>query len=349
MLLLLSNVKSSVIAKFLIENALNQAINSNISDLLIQFVKNVGENVQSTMLTSTYQMVIDENIGFLERYKVLVKIIPNLLRYSVKNVSKTFYSNNVEILLDNFQKSKDFELHIISFGYVEIFFQLFDYEEIEHLMKDINLLSVRSFLCPALEAFKSVNDSPNCRLYKCHAYNTLASIIANFPKFNKLYIKLFIREENGRDILWNSIVDTTKKYHFPVFFDTLSKQRKFVLNLRDELKMNRRKEQGSQHSLKYIASQRLFSSSLSEDVSIFDFTNTLVRAEKTNEEEDNIDNRPHNCRREIVLESTELNNHECMATICGLIQHFFDSGMCILPDENEEIELPDWMIGKWLM
>ncbi|KAJ8973601.1 hypothetical protein NQ317_010038 [Molorchus minor] len=33
----------------------------------------------------------------------------------------------------------------------------------------------------------------------------------------------------------------------------------------------------------------------------------------------------NNSPREIQLEEVDFNDHECMATVCGVIQHIFDS------------------------
>lgn len=47
------------------------------------------------------------------------------------------------------------------------------------------------------------------------------------------------------------------------------------------------------------------------------------------------------------MEATEINNHQLMGTICGIIGHMFSSGICQLPEDGEEmVELPKWMEGE---
>lgn len=184
-----------------------------------------------------------------------------------------------------------------------------------------------------LEAFQVRNQGELIRLFKCHAYNALASIISNSHKLKGFFDKMFVRIDKGRDILWNGIVKLDYTYHFPITFEKLPKQKMVLVNIRDTLRKHHHVEINNQ----YMESQRLFNSSLSEDVTKYDFSNSIVRSEKPNL---NIDNR----QCEIYLDSTDVNDHECMATICCLIANFFNNGA------NEGISesiLPKWMKGKF--
>nr|CAD7397905.1 unnamed protein product [Timema poppensis] len=86
-------------------------------------------------------------------------------------------------------------------------------------------------------------------------------------------------------------------------------------------------------------SQYLFDSTLREDVTQFDFTTSLVLSEGVT--------LPHSdvtASLEVTLESDSLNEHECMSTLCGLIQHMVQCGISPLPQENEQpTSLPGWM------
>jgi len=44
----------------------------------------------------------------------------------------------------------------------------------------------------------------------------------------------------------------------------------------------------------------------------------------------------------VQLESDNLNIHECMATLCGVINHMVDKGISPAP-EQENAALPPWM------
>lgn len=342
-------MKSAAIAKFLIHLYLRIPTNENLEDFFITFAKNADKNLQLNVLKISYEILYDKNRDFEKRYKLAKNLVPCLLRYCRKKIFQTFYAETVPNMLEYFSKENEFEINIFNFIYVELLFELSEPEEIGSLYKDSNL-SNQCFLSPALDAFKIHNCNEICRKYRCHAYNATVSMISNFSKFNKLFIKLFIRKDKdtSEDILWKGLIDTNKEFNFPLFFDRLPKQRKILLSIRNELKKNRIKNQSHRESLEYIASQRLFSSSLSEDVTNFDFTNSIVRLENADENE--LNNKENcNCQREIFMENTEVNNHECMATICGFIQHIFDSGLSVIPDEDENnVELPCWMNGKFV-
>lgn len=46
----------------------------------------------------------------------------------------------------------------------------------------------------------------------------------------------------------------------------------------------------------------------------------------------------------MILESDDLNMHECMATLCGVIEHMVDQGISPAPDaETKDAVLPPWM------
>lgn len=342
---LLPYVRCSRIALFIIRNYLDIPTNFNIGDYLANFLRNVDENIQFKVLTSTHEILYDKSKDFHKRYKLAKEVLPWILRNSKRNIFHTFFIANMDILRENLNDKNEFEINIFVFIYIEILFELSEPEEIESVCKEVNISeNCHSFLTPALNAFKNQKEDEICRIYRCHAYNAMATMIANFPKFNKLYIKLFTRQVDNKDILWNGLVDTTKKYSFPLFFESVPKQRKILLGIRDELKQSKNQEQSQKDSLKYIASQRIVSSSLSEDFTNFDFTNSMVRTEK----HDYDDTEKCNFQRAVYIESTEVNNHECMGTLCGFIQHIFDSGLTQIPtvDDDDEIELPDWMQGN---
>lgn len=120
---------------------------------------------------------------------------------------------------------------------------------------------------------------------------------------------MFFREENNEDILWNALIDTSVTYKFAVDFDSYPQRRKVLINIRDELRQQTEQKQSKSIRYKlyyeniyylkasyfrYIESQRLFHSSLSEDVTKFDFTNSVVRTHGKIEKDDVQDEKTNN-------------------------------------------------------
>lgn len=182
------------------------------------------------------------------------------------------------------------------------------------------------------------------RLYQCSVYKALVSIISNTQRDPKFYVLLFTRKENEQDVLWKQLINLDKKYNFEQDFDSLPTWKSKFANIRNEVRDKKRKRGIASATVRYVESQQLFNSTLSEDVSKFDFTNTTLRNES--EQEENLENKETFCQQEVELESVEINNHECMATICGLIKYIVQNDISPLPKPDEQAtELPEWMLA----
>lgn len=112
-----------------------------------------------------------------------------------------------------------------------------------------------------------------------------------------------------------------------------------MLKLRCENRQDRVQTSWSQ-SIQYITSnsQYLLSSSLSEDVTRFDFTTAVVRPK-------NVMASQSQFSTEVEMEMDYLNTHECMPVLCGLIQGMAELNIIKVPEEtpDENLTLPDWM------
>lgn len=352
MLSSIPNLKSNTILKFLITWYGQFTVNIDITVLLKQFVNNISVSTQQATLEMVYEISKNTQTNFQNRYKVMKNIVPPLFQSCHISCFEKFFEEHINDITARLQDSKDYETNILDFILIEELFLRIPIGtpqrticSISNAANNPKLLNV--FLKFTLEAFKKhcpiINEA--LRLYKCHAYNVLASIISNSVKSIQFYEKLFTRHENNKEILWNGVIDTNCNFDFPILFDTIPSQRKVLINIRDELRTQQRQDERKSKSLKYIESQKLFNSSLSEDVTNFDFTNSVLRKVKTIDQQSEDDS--FNYRSEIQLDAVEINNHECMATICGVIQHIFDTGIDDLPNsEDEEVIIPNWMKSK---
>ncbi|KAJ8918257.1 hypothetical protein NQ315_014127 [Exocentrus adspersus] len=341
------NLKSTEIFKLFVKLYIKLTSDLDIGSLFGRFITNVSTQSQENVLETIYEMSKSSELDFQKRYKIIKNIVPSLFQACRISSLENFFVASINDIISRIQNGQDMELNILDFVLIEMLFSRVPIGSAERTVCPISdaannpkLLNV--FLKFTLEAFKK-DSGPSkeiLRLYKCHAYNALSSIVCNSVKHANFYEKLFARYDKDKEILWNGIIDTTITYNFPIFFDTIPSKRKIITSIRDELRAERKQEQ--QKSLKYISSQKLFSSSLSEDVTNFDFTNTTLRSQKA--VDDGTDSKSVHYQREIQLDAVDLNNHECMATVCGLIQHIFDTHVNELPrEEDEDVELPNWM------
>ncbi|XP_023014378.2 DNA-dependent protein kinase catalytic subunit [Leptinotarsa decemlineata] len=347
MLTSLPFVRSLPIFEFLISHYLSSEINVEKFHLLSSLARTIDESLQRKILAKVYSMCCDQDIAFSSRYKVATEVLPPLFQNSSLSVFEAFYVENIEAILRKLEE-RDLELATIHFTLVEVLFLRIPIGTpgraacpISVSAKKPKLLAV--FAGMALNAFKIPARTETARKYKCHAYNALASIVSNSLRKPDFYDKLFVRQLDGQDVLWCGIVNTEVVYDFPVLFDSVPHQRKVLVSIRDELRRKRLGDNAQFKSLRYIESQRLFNSSLSEDVTNFDFTNSVLRLQgKVIEKAEDV----VGVQSLIHLDATEINAHECMGTICGLIRHIFDTGVSELPLEGEEdIVLPNWMNG----
>nr|CAD7432490.1 unnamed protein product [Timema monikensis] len=164
------------------------------------------------------------------------------------------------------------------------------------------------------------------RQYQCTAYNTLVTIVSN-TKRSAAELKfyqgfLFTENRDKNQLLWEKLVDCSRTYTFPMDWEEIPKRRKKMVGIR------RMACQSGSTEVNYLPthSQYLFDSTLREDVTQFDFTTSLVLSDSVTLPHSDVPD-----SLEVTLESDSLNEHECMSTLCGLIQHMVQCGISPLP------------------
>lgn len=307
--------------------------NTDIKSYLIDSILyNKEIETQRLLLNKIYNMDLYENLDIFQQYKLIINISV-LFQYCDNQVLEDFFNeNSSEIIsvLKNTVTGENLPGKILNFLLVEIF-----YLRCNNSDKSL-LLQLLKF---TLEAIKcSFNCNPELeellRLYKCHSYNTMISIVSNSLKDINFYTKLFVRQNDNKDILWSSLIDTKRTYTLQTDFDDIPKQKKILINIRDQTR-----RQKKSHESQYLESLRLINSSLSEDVTKFDFTNSVLRSEINEDSTDSVA-----IQGEVELDSTDINAHECMANVCGLIEHMFRTGISEFPtDDDNNYEVPAWI------
>ena len=180
------------------------------------------------------------------------------------------------------------------------------------------------------------------RKSQCASFNALVAIISNTKTDVKFYTGLIFSINSAtKEYAWKSLVDCNRSYMLSLDWAEIPKRRKHLISIRREAQSHRRQTFGNvSQTVRYIPSvtQYLFDSTLNEDVTMFDLSTSVVCAEAVGEEigSEGI---------EINLEADDLNQHECMATICGMIRHMVDRGISAVPDPGSVVDkLPPWML-----
>ncbi|XP_034245330.1 DNA-dependent protein kinase catalytic subunit-like [Thrips palmi] len=199
----------------------------------------------------------------------------------------------------------------------------------------------------AMEAFQN---PPNCekvpsdikelsRKYLCAVYNTCVTFICNLktePTDAKFYDK-FLFDETSKKI-WCLLVDEHERYLLPYCETEHLKNVEKVTSIRQKLTEDKSAEKGDiRKTLQFIESQS-FAGSLETDITRFDFSHSRLLKAASNQE--------YNNEKTIInLEGDSLNNHECMATVCGVIRHLVNSAITPVPsiDTDAVPVLPGWM------
>ncbi|KAI8501204.1 hypothetical protein Bbelb_212990, partial [Branchiostoma belcheri] len=197
------------------------------------------------------------------------------------------------------------------------------------------------------------------REFHCAAYNALIAIISCTQTDMKFYTAFLFQENTAKgQFLLDNLVDTNKLYQFDAEFSAPVSRKKQFVSIRQELRGQDSPEAGSS---RYMQSY-LAGSSLSEDISQFDFTSgTQVKHSQTfsSTQERNSQASQGSSRLQarqqqdssvnihgdfLEMEMDELNQHECMSSMSAVLQHMARNN--ITPQVKKGAapkDMPPWM------
>ncbi|KAK4881292.1 hypothetical protein RN001_004611 [Aquatica leii] len=356
-------------SKILLKSALDIYISTpyinkdiDLDDILKSFIRHLSVDQQVDALNLVYQMSYSiDQFKYSHRYVLAKKVMPSLIQHCYYNAYEIFFVSIIETIkvrvglkIDEYSNDEIVN-KIINFILIELLF--FRIKTDRFLDNTCNISKaafptdppstknmLRSFTGTMIQTSKetynlqSGDDKDIFRLYQCHAYNTLISLISNTQTSIDLYNALFIRED-----VWPKILDTDRKYTFEIDFDSMPPMRNVLINIRSEMLNQKRLVDPNAHTVNYIQSQHLFKSTLNEDVTKFDFTHSVLRSQL--DEQVKVEDAEATQELGITLEEIQINFHECMAPICGVIQHMVDADINALPIDGANVVLPKWMKG----
>ncbi|XP_050692200.1 DNA-dependent protein kinase catalytic subunit-like isoform X2 [Eriocheir sinensis] len=165
------------------------------------------------------------------------------------------------------------------------------------------------------------------RLCACAAYNTTIAVLVCVKDELKFYTDfLFYENPARREVIWDSLIDCSKTFQFDIEVDfNPSRKRRFVTVRRELEKDNQSSAAGT---VQYLASHYLDDSSLREDVSQFDFSNSVVLAMSQKEgSQQRITSAKAGTGelQTMVLEQNDFNDHEVMANLTATVYHLVDA------------------------
>lgn len=175
------------------------------------------------------------------------------------------------------------------------------------------------------------------RKYQCAAFKTICAIISNTKINLDLYESCIFANES-----WQCIINTTDSNLYTN--QTLEVDKRPQIKERMVLIRRLNPNTGNAASnRKYIESQNVFESSLSQDVTKIDLSCSYVRTAEEVEHQNRIANYQP---KMLMLEKNSVNDHEVMATLCGVIQHIFEEKITpINEDDTVGVHKPKWVVN----
>lgn len=173
------------------------------------------------------------------------------------------------------------------------------------------------------------------RRYQCAAYNAACAVVSNTQDLLAYYHQFLFKEKPAKnEFIWTKIIDCTADTLYTSGFD---QEFDIYPQVKDRLVSIRKLKQQTdvRPSAKYLQSQTVFDSSLSQDVTKMDLSGSAVRTSADVATMPTID--AHRMVATVVhLEEIPVNNHECMSTLCATINHMIDSGISPIAENPQQ-------------
>ncbi|TWW70550.1 DNA-dependent protein kinase catalytic subunit [Takifugu flavidus] len=341
-----------------------------------KIAKRASADQQLRLLRAAYQVVQTGQVPLSSLLQAMERVVLPLAKHCSSTAIGLFFVSNIcdisAVLLGRFTKTNvaEFEVQILKkigcYKLMELMYSRLPKEEVYSKESCINRAYCRTDTAEGNELSKSLIKS--CfeaftenmsgetqllelrRLYHCAAYNcAVAAISCSFsePRFFTGF--LFSEKPEKNQFILENLIDVKRTYNFPVEIEVpLERSKKYVA-------IRKAATDENEDAPVYLSSQSFMSdSSLSEEMSQFDFSTGVQSFSFSSQK---VDGQRRNVAKKepgeetipsqdavVDLEMDELNQHECMATLTGLIGHMHRNNITPKTDqENAPAELPPWM------
>ncbi|KAM9337515.1 DNA-dependent protein kinase catalytic subunit [Symphorus nematophorus] len=344
-----------------------------------RIAKRSSSERQLQLLCTVYGVIQQGDVPMSSMLQAMMErvLLPLASHCSPKALNDFFVANVCDItalLLSRFTKSNEteFEIQLLKkngcYKLMELLYSRLPKEEVYSKESRINQAFCRSDKTEGNELSKTLIKS--CfeaftenmagetqllelrRHFHCAAYNCAIAVIScsfNEVKFYQGF--LFSEKPEKNQFILENIIDVGRTYNFPIEIEVPLERKKKYIMIRKEVS-----EENGEAPV-YLSSQSYMAdSSLSEEMSQFDFSTGVQSFSFSSQN-------PEGHRRSIAkrvsqdteetnssqdamvdLEMDELNQHECMAAMTGLIGHMQRNNITPKTEQgNVPTDLPQWM------
>ncbi|XP_031631692.1 DNA-dependent protein kinase catalytic subunit-like [Contarinia nasturtii] len=337
--------QSFVVLKFIINCSAPDAdhiMDRQIVQSTRKFMSSLKPNHQLYCLNKVFEMFCGLNFDAAIRTVLMERFLSHMILSSTKDIVAQFYAENIqkiELLLEtqytlnmsDYKLEQAFTSRIGVFKLIEIIIMIFVRHEIcdknfpvlrakygNNIKKGNELLAWMTNKADSAkkETFQTTNAQHMewFRKYQCAAYKALCSLISNTQTNINFYANFCFNENN-----WRYMINTTDPDLYTS--QTLEVDKRPQIKER-MVSIRRLKENDTVPNRKYIETQNVFESSLSQDVTKIDLSTSYLRTADEVERQVNAANYQP---KTLMLERNSVNDHEIMAVVCGVIDHIFEN------------------------
>ncbi|XP_076296859.1 DNA-dependent protein kinase catalytic subunit isoform X2 [Lasioglossum baleicum] len=321
---------------------------------LKRYFISIGPANALASMEAAYKLFLSLNKPINERFDILRRFLLPSFEFCETAEIKKFFERNIREIYTVIERaivgsSSDMSQLIVSkigcYDLVAVMFAKVDINEIDdpdsvitrnaidqvetgkELLRNLyrSTLQVRMLKTPDPEQKETM------RLLHCSAYN-LSIAIVSLKTDEDTYKSIFAENRKKEQLIWENIVDCQKRYDIEQTFKEYPKHYKKLVNIRKSIRKQTNSGRNS-----YVYSYDLSNCTLNEDIHAYDYNEAVVRDNNTDTKQESMS---------VLLESDQLNNHECMATICGVLNHMISTQISTPPDDNTDQD--DIVIPKWL-
>ncbi|XP_067118451.1 DNA-dependent protein kinase catalytic subunit-like [Centruroides vittatus] len=369
LLIALELTGNEMLLKFVIQIMCRESthlLEENIQKCFKKLCKRTDPNKERLIAEVPLKMFLEDGLYPSDmRIHIMERVCRVILGMISKTTLKYFFIDHIKEIMQivKSKRKSSNEIQLVSkigaFQLIEILYTYLSKEEVSKESQincsygqELTREATGSAIAARKENLEGESISKElCRKYCCAAYNAVIAIICCTQTDSKFYSTFLFQENFAKgEYIWENIIDLNKEYTFPIELDTIERRRKFISVRHENRELNSNKTLNFASSLKYAPSQYLSGSSLSDDVSQFDFSSSELAFSqdmKNKNRKEEIDSNPSNEAKDndlvsnitVELEIDDLNQHECMNSLTMLVQHM--EKIQILSSEPKEI--PKWL------